>query len=118
MDIELLPLAYLDRTIAQQTLLSGTPRGNRLIGEAATCRWDGERVHASQHAASASDWVRIHDDGSVDVDARILLRTDDGAMRRTEARLAGHRPKAASSSPPPPSRPTTRVTPGSTRYRP
>jgi hypothetical protein len=94
MDIELRPLGTLTVTIAQQTLLSGTPRGRRLIGEAATCRWDGERVHASQHGASASDWVRIHHDGSVDVDARILLRTDDGAMIAMTYRGKADRPPA------------------------
>lgn len=79
MTIELEPLGTLTVSIEQQTVLRGTPQGGRLVGEAAACRWEGERVRASQLGRSASDWVRFHADGSVSVDARILLRTDDGA---------------------------------------
>lgn len=94
MGIELQPLGTLTVTIARQMLLPSTPQGGRLIGEAATCRWEGERVQASQLGASASDWVRIHHDRSVDVDARILLRTDDGAMIAMTYRGKADRPPA------------------------
>jgi hypothetical protein len=77
--LELEPLGTLTITIAMQTYLSETPLGGRLVGEAGTCRWEGPRVQASQLGQSASDWVRINHDRSVQVDARILLRTDDGA---------------------------------------
>ncbi len=79
MALELEPLGTLTITIAMQTHLPDTPRGGRLVGEAGTCRWEGPRVQASQLGQSASDWVRINHDRSVQVDARILLRTDDGA---------------------------------------
>lgn len=79
MALELEPLGTLTITIAMQTYLSETPLGGRLVGEAGTCRWEGPRVQASQLGQSASDWVRINHDRSVQVDARILLRTDDGA---------------------------------------
>jgi len=77
--LELEPLGTLTITIAMQTYLSETPLGGRLVGEAGTCRWEGPRVQASQLGQSASDWVRVNHDRSVQVDARILLRTDDGA---------------------------------------
>ena len=79
MALELEPLGTLTITIAMQTYLSETPLGGRLVGEAGTCRWEGPRVQASQLGQSASDWVRVNHDRSVQVDARILLRTDDGA---------------------------------------
>lgn len=79
MPIELEPLGTLTITIEQQTLLRTTPQGGLLVGEAADCRWEGDRVRARQLGRSASDWVRLHANGSVSVDARILLRTDDGA---------------------------------------
>ncbi|WP_219415317.1 DUF3237 domain-containing protein [Pseudonocardia nigra] len=79
MPIELEPLGTLTISIEQQTVVRGTPQGGLLIGEAADCRWEGDRVWARQLGRSASDWVRFHSDGSMGVDARILLRTDDGA---------------------------------------
>ena len=53
-----------------------------------------ERVHASQLGQSASDWVRIHHDKSVSVDARILLRTDDGATIAMTYRGKADKPPA------------------------
>lgn len=77
MSIDLVPLATLRITIAGQTRLAGIPAGSRLIGEAAACYLDGERVHATQ-AGTSSDWLTLHGDGSVSVDARLLLKTRDG----------------------------------------
>jgi len=79
MSIELESLGTLAITIERQTLLSTTPAGGRLVGEAADCRWEGPGISARQLGRSASDWVRIHADGSMSVDARILLQTHDGA---------------------------------------
>ncbi|TDB89830.1 DUF3237 domain-containing protein [Actinomadura sp. KC216] len=92
--IELDPLGTLTITIERQTMLPSTPEGGRLVGEAADCRWEGDRVRASQLGRSASDWVRIHADSSVSVDARILLRTDDGAVIAMTYRGKADRPPA------------------------
>jgi hypothetical protein len=75
--IDLVPLATLRITISGQTRIDGIPAGSRLIGEAATCELDGERVHATQ-AGTSSDWLTLHGDGSVSVDARLLLATPSG----------------------------------------
>lgn len=78
MALELIPLAVLRITIARQTRLDGVAVGSRLVGEAAECILDGERVHARQ-AGTSSDWLTVHADGSVSVDARLLLATASGA---------------------------------------
>jgi hypothetical protein len=75
--IDLVPLATLRITISGQTRIDGIPAGSRLIGEAATCELDGERVQATQ-AGTSSDWLTLHGDGSVSVDARLLLATPSG----------------------------------------
>jgi uncharacterized protein DUF3237 len=75
--IDLVPLATLRITISGQTRLDGLPAGSRLIGEAATCDLDGDRVQATQ-AGTSSDWLTLHGDGSVSVDARLLLKTNSG----------------------------------------
>ncbi|MBA2553873.1 MAG: DUF3237 domain-containing protein [Geodermatophilaceae bacterium] len=79
MPIDLLPLGTLTIEIDQHTVLADTPAGTRIVGEALSCRWDGERVTARQHGKMAHDWLMLHADGSVSVDARLLLMTDDGA---------------------------------------
>jgi hypothetical protein len=76
--LELRPLATLRITIARHTRLDGLPVGSRLVGEAATCELEGPRVRASQ-AGTSSDWLTLHADGTVAVDARLLLVTASGA---------------------------------------
>ncbi|MBA2414598.1 MAG: DUF3237 domain-containing protein [Geodermatophilaceae bacterium] len=79
MPIDLLPLGTLTIEIDQHTVIAGTPAGTRIVGEALSCRWDSERVSARQHGKMAHDWLMLNADGSVSVDARLLLMTDDGA---------------------------------------
>lgn len=78
MTLQLRELATLTITIARQTRLDGLPRRARLVGEAATCELVGERVRASL-AGTSSDWLTLHADDSVSVDARLLLVTPAGA---------------------------------------
>jgi hypothetical protein len=58
--------------------MDGLPVGGRLVGEAASCDLTGPRVQAAQ-AGTSSDWLTLHADGSVSVDARLLLATPSGA---------------------------------------
>jgi hypothetical protein len=77
--IELLPLGTLTIVIDQHTVVGATPAGKRIVGEALSCHWVGDRVNAWQHGNMSHDWLMVHGDGSVSVDARLLLMTDDGA---------------------------------------
>jgi hypothetical protein len=78
MTLLLRPLATLRITIERQTRLDGLPIGGRLVGEAASCMLEGERVRATQ-AGPSSDWLTLHTDGTVSVDARLLLVTPSAA---------------------------------------
>jgi uncharacterized protein DUF3237 len=77
MPLELRPLATLTIVIARQTRLEGLPVHARVVGEATSCELVGDRVRASQ-AGTSSDWLYLHADGSVSVDARLLLATPTG----------------------------------------
>ena len=77
MSIDLIPLGTLRIVISQHTRIDGIPVGSRLVGEASSCEFDGERVQATQ-AGTSSDWLTLHGDGSVSVDARLLLATPTG----------------------------------------
>lgn len=78
MTLELVPLATLRITISQHTRIDDVPVGSRIVGEASACVLDGERVRASMRGTS-SDWLTLHHDGTVSVDARLLLATESGA---------------------------------------
>ena len=75
--LELVPLATLRITISQHTRLDGIPIGARLVGEASACDLEG-RI-AGHQAGACTDWLTLHADGSVSVDARLLLETPSGA---------------------------------------
>ena len=77
MSLQLRPLATLTIVISRHTRIDGLPTNARVIGEAQTCELLGDRVRASQ-AGGSSDWLTVHADGSVSVDARLLLATPSG----------------------------------------
>lgn len=77
MSLQLVPLATLRITIRQQTRLNDLPVGGRLVGEAESVDLAGDGIRASM-AGTSSDWLTIHHDGSVSVDARLLLVTGFG----------------------------------------
>jgi hypothetical protein len=78
MTLRLRPLATLTIVISQHTRIDGLPAHARVIGEAQSCELLGDRVRASQ-AGGSSDWLTVHADGSVSVDARLLLATPTGS---------------------------------------
>ncbi|MDQ2797662.1 MAG: DUF3237 domain-containing protein [Actinomycetota bacterium] len=77
MGLQLVPLATLRIMIRQQTRLNDLPVGGRLVGEAESVDLAGDGIRASM-AGTSSDWLTIHHDGSVSVDARLLLATGSG----------------------------------------
>lgn len=60
--------------------VGSTPWGNRSIGELGSARFEGERFRAKLRGAAAADWALIAPDGSVEIDVRLSLETDDGAL--------------------------------------
>lgn len=79
MSIELLPFGTLTIVIDQHTVVGATPAGTRIVGETLTCELVGDRIKAQQLGKMSHDWLMVHSDGSVSVDARLLMLTDDGA---------------------------------------
>lgn len=79
MSIRLTPLGTLTILVDGHVRLEGVPAGTRVVGTALEASFVGERIRATELLAPASDWVTVHADGTGIVDARLLLRTDDGA---------------------------------------
>ena len=80
MSIELEPLGTLTILVDNQLRMPDGPYGNRLVGTAGSCRWEGERIRAVGTTSPATDWVLVGADGNGTVDARMVLRTDDDAL--------------------------------------
>ena len=55
------------------------PNGMRVFDSVARGRFDGERLRG-EVVAGSGDWRRVRPDGGMDVDARVILKTDDGAV--------------------------------------
>lgn len=77
--VELRSLGTLAITVRDRVRVEGIPQGTRVVGEAAECRWEGDRVRAVQQGSAGSDWLTIDGDVGV-IDARMVLRTDDDAL--------------------------------------
>lgn len=78
--IELIPLAKAELATGDFVAIGDTPRGTRMIAEVKAARFEGERLSARLAGTAAADWALIRPDGVIEVDVRISLKTDDGAM--------------------------------------
>lgn len=80
MEIALEPLGHMRIRIAEHLRLEHAAFGTRVIGTAVSCVWDGGPVTASQVDPPANDWLTVDADGHGQVDARMVMRTADGAV--------------------------------------
>src|SRR5580658_3374988 len=66
-------------TLAMNPTIPGTmgPKGTRLFDSVAQGRFEGERLRG-EIVPGSGDWRLIRGDGGMEVDARAILRTDDG----------------------------------------
>lgn len=78
--LEVIPLARADVTVGNVVPIGATPRGQRTIGEVKAARFEGERLSARLVGSAAADWALARPDGIVEVDVRMTLETDDGAL--------------------------------------
>jgi hypothetical protein len=79
--LQLVPFCSALLTVGATTVVEGGPFGTLLVGEISSSRWEGERFRASQRGVAAADWCRLSTDGTLgDVDVRVTLETDDGAL--------------------------------------
>jgi hypothetical protein len=75
---ELVPLFTLTAATATSSRIIGGPLGTRVIVDASSGTFEGERLRGTVHGPGG-DWVTVRTDGTVQLDVRLLLRTDDGA---------------------------------------
>ncbi|WP_218821565.1 cytochrome P450 [Sphingobium sp. Z007] len=77
--IRLVPLARATLTLGVPAVMPGTPRGMRMIVDVADARWEG-RINARQLGQPSGDWAVVDSQGTLCLDVRSTLETDDGAL--------------------------------------
>ena len=60
--------------------LGATPMGTRRIVPVSGGTFSGERVKGVALPVGTADWIIVRADGSVQLDVRVTLETDDGAL--------------------------------------
>ena len=78
--LELVPLGRMDITLRDPFVLGGVPSGTFVVAELETVRFEGERLKANGKGSANADWVTISPDGTAEIDVKILLESDDGAL--------------------------------------
>lgn len=66
--------------LAEPLHLGPTPLGLRMTVPVAGGRFEGPRLSGEVIPLSGADWSRVRADGAGDLDVRMTLRTDDGAL--------------------------------------
>lgn len=79
-------------TITAATNLTGTiangPAGTRIVVDASTGTFEGPRLRGTV-SGPTGDWVTMRADGSMHLDVRLLMKTEDGADILMEYRGIG-----------------------------
>jgi hypothetical protein len=82
MPLTSLPAEYLftvTATTAPAALIEGGPQGTRRIVAVTGGTFDGPKMKGKVADAPGGDWLTTRADGTVRLDVRVLLVTDDGA---------------------------------------
>ena len=81
MSAESLPVEHLftlTGDVSRAATITGGPGGTRVIVSCTGGVFEGPRLKGTVEGPSG-DWVRLGSDGTLRLDVRLLLRTDDGA---------------------------------------
>jgi hypothetical protein len=79
-EVTLKPVCHAVYELGETRVISSGPAGTRLISEITGARYEGERFCASLLGSACADWATVDPDGRVQVDVRLTLETDDGAV--------------------------------------
>src|SRR3954449_1984411 len=85
MALDALPVEHLLTLVAETgdrppAVLPAPPSGTRIIVTAMRGRFDGPKLRGTIADVAGGDWVIRRDDGSLKLDVRLVLSTDDGAF--------------------------------------
>src|SRR5215469_7921374 len=84
LSIELVPLCTLHAQLKAPIVVGAGCAGTRRIVEVASIAVKGDRLSGEMVGAASADWIIIGPEGTATIDARVTLRTDDGAIIFTQ----------------------------------
>ena len=73
------PLFTITLQVGEIQPLGKTPLGQRVVAAVGGGTFEGERLRGTV-AAGGSDWILGRPDGALQLNVRLVLRTDDGAL--------------------------------------
>ncbi|WP_322796338.1 DUF3237 domain-containing protein [Tepidiforma sp.] len=82
MPLDQLPVEYLftmTANVAPPTVIQGGPQGSRMIVSVPGGTFEGPKLKGTVVPHSGGDWVTLRPDGSMKLDVRLTLLTEDGA---------------------------------------
>ncbi len=82
MPLDALPVEYLftlDGAVTPPSRILGGPQGSRLIMGVAHGTAKGPALNGTAVPGPGSEWATLRADGSLKVDVRLVIETDDGA---------------------------------------
>ena len=72
-------LFTLALSVGEMQMLGKTPKGDRRVGVVEGGRFEGARLKGTV-LKGGSDWLLLRPDGALQLDVRLTLKTDDGAI--------------------------------------
>jgi hypothetical protein len=83
MPLESLPVEFLftmTANVSPPTVIQGGPQGSRFIVSVPGGTFEGPKLKGTIVPHSGGDWVTLRPDGSMKLDVRLTLQTEDGAF--------------------------------------
>ena len=91
--IQTLPLFTLTLQVPRVIDLGVTPNGHRRIATVSGGTFKGERLNGTVQALPGGDWILVRTDGTMVLDVRLTLETDDKQLVYMSYRGLRHGPK-------------------------
>jgi hypothetical protein len=86
------PLFIFQIEVKPPMVIGATPGYDRRVGEIAGGRFEGEKLRG-RILSGGSDWQSLRSDGTITLDVRLVMETDDGALIGMRYRGMRHGPK-------------------------
>ncbi len=80
MAIELVPLCTMRVQLKPPIEVGTGPAGTRVIAEAESVKFDGDRFSGEMVGTASGDWLLVGPEGTGTIDVRATYRTHDGAI--------------------------------------
>jgi hypothetical protein len=77
--MRLQPLFIFQIEVKPPSVIGATPGHDRRIGEISGGRFEGERLRG-KILSGGSDWQSLRNDGTITLNVRLVMETDDGAL--------------------------------------